>query len=74
VSSVMANAFLMPSPKLRLTPHEHERLRIVSYQRRKEAGMRNPGRAGLTADRLGDALLWEPAPAANMKSPQDADK
>jgi len=36
--------------------------------------MRNPGRAGLTADRLGDALLGEPAPAANMKSPQDADK
>ncbi|KAK4107926.1 hypothetical protein N656DRAFT_784686 [Canariomyces notabilis] len=45
---------------LRLTPFEHDRLRNVSYQRQVEAGMRNPGRAGLTADRLGDAILWKP--------------
>ncbi|KAI0536546.1 hypothetical protein GGR58DRAFT_514429 [Xylaria digitata] len=49
---------------LRLTPAEHERLRNVSYQRQLEAGMKNPGRAGLTADRLGDAAKWAPAPAA----------
>ncbi|KAH8165745.1 hypothetical protein CIB48_g2493 [Xylaria polymorpha] len=45
---------------LRLTPAEHERLRNVSYQRQLEAGMKNPGRAGLTADRLGDAHKWTP--------------
>lgn len=49
---------------LGLTPFEHERLRNISYQRQKEAGMKNPGRAGLTADRLGDAALWKPAEAA----------
>ncbi|RYO88762.1 hypothetical protein DL762_003578 [Monosporascus cannonballus] len=36
------------------------RLRQVSYQRQVEAGMRNPGRAGLTADRLGDSEMWVP--------------
>ncbi|GAP90552.1 hypothetical protein SAMD00023353_5000400 [Rosellinia necatrix] len=46
---------------LRLTPAEHDRLRNVSYQRQLEAGMKNPGRAGLTADRLGDASKWTPA-------------
>ncbi|KAK2787585.1 hypothetical protein FQN53_005035 [Emmonsiellopsis sp. PD_33] len=45
---------------LHLTPFEAERLRNVSYQRQQEAGMRNPGRAGLTADRLGDAAVWKP--------------
>ncbi|EEQ88587.1 uncharacterized protein BDCG_03707 [Blastomyces dermatitidis ER-3] len=45
---------------LRLTPCEAERLRTVSYQRQQEAGMANPGRAGLTADRLGDAAIWKP--------------
>ncbi|USP80339.1 uncharacterized protein yc1106_07613 [Curvularia clavata] len=45
---------------LRLTPKEAERLRQVSYQRQLEAGMRNPGSAGLTADRLGDAQRWSP--------------
>jgi hypothetical protein len=25
-----------------------------------EAGMKNPGRAGLTADRIGDAEKWAP--------------
>lgn len=40
---------------LHLTPKEAQRLRQVSYQRQLEAGMKNPGSAGLTADRLGDA-------------------
>ncbi|KAI0132356.1 hypothetical protein BJ170DRAFT_245030 [Xylariales sp. AK1849] len=45
---------------LHLTPAEAERLRNVSYQRQIEAGMNHPGRAGLTADRLGDAEEWQP--------------
>ncbi|KAH6839617.1 hypothetical protein B0I37DRAFT_238069 [Chaetomium sp. MPI-CAGE-AT-0009] len=45
---------------LRLTPAEANRLRNVSYQRQLEAGMKNPGRAGLTADRIGDSVPWEP--------------
>lgn len=45
---------------LHLTPAEAERLRNVSYQRQVEAGLKNPGRAGLTADRLGDAEIWAP--------------
>ena len=36
------------------------RLADVSYQRQLEAGMKNPGRAGLTADRIGDSERWEP--------------
>ncbi|KPM37752.1 hypothetical protein AK830_g8834 [Neonectria ditissima] len=43
---------------LRLTPAEAERLRRVSYQRQLEAGMKNPGNAGLTVQRLGDAEPW----------------
>jgi hypothetical protein len=46
---------------LRLSPAEHERLRNFSYQRQLEAGMKNPGRAGLTVDRFGDAEKWAPA-------------
>ncbi|KAK3376118.1 hypothetical protein B0T24DRAFT_504428, partial [Lasiosphaeria ovina] len=45
---------------LQLTPAEHERLRNVSYQRQVQAGMNHPGRAGLTADRLGDSATWRP--------------
>jgi hypothetical protein len=45
---------------LHLTPREAQRLRLVSYQKQLEAGMRNPGSAGLTADRLGDADKWSP--------------
>ncbi|OAQ96275.1 hypothetical protein LLEC1_02233 [Akanthomyces lecanii] len=45
---------------LQLTPAESERLRKISYQRQLEAGFSNPGRAGLTADRLGDAIVWSP--------------
>ncbi|KAI5922503.1 hypothetical protein F4810DRAFT_254164 [Camillea tinctor] len=43
---------------LRLTPAETERLRRVSYERQLKAGMKHPGSAGLTADRLGDAEPW----------------
>ncbi|KAK4178157.1 hypothetical protein QBC36DRAFT_210132 [Triangularia setosa] len=45
---------------LHLTPAEADRLRNVSYQRQLEAGMKKPGRAGLTADKLGDAPEWVP--------------
>lgn len=44
--------------QLHLTPREAERLRQVSYTRQLEAGMHNPGSAGLTADRLGDGKPW----------------
>ncbi|KZM22334.1 uncharacterized protein EKO05_0007943 [Ascochyta rabiei] len=43
---------------LALTPREAERLRKVSYARQLEAGMQNPGSAGLTTDRLGDSERW----------------
>ncbi|SMR58244.1 unnamed protein product [Zymoseptoria tritici ST99CH_1E4] len=43
---------------LRLTTAEGERLREVSYERQVEKGMKRPGRAGLTADRLGDVEVW----------------
>ncbi|KAI1326616.1 hypothetical protein F5Y16DRAFT_374066 [Xylariaceae sp. FL0255] len=45
---------------LTLTPAESERLRQFSYERQLKAGMRNPGSAGLTSDRLGDAKRWAP--------------
>ncbi|KAL1859793.1 hypothetical protein Daus18300_009383 [Diaporthe australafricana] len=45
---------------LKLTPAESERLRDVSYQRQLEAGMKSPGRAGLTVDRFGDSEKWTP--------------
>lgn len=47
--------------QLHLTPAESERLRRISYQKQMEAGFKNPGRGGLTADRLGDAAIWSPA-------------
>ncbi|KAK4223908.1 hypothetical protein QBC38DRAFT_424544 [Podospora fimiseda] len=43
---------------LHLTLAEANRLRNVSYQLQKEAGMKRPGRMGLTADRLGYAERW----------------
>ena len=46
--------------QIRLTSAEGERLREVSYQRQVEAGMKHPGRAGLTADKLGDSAVWVP--------------
>ena len=45
---------------LRLTPAEEERLRQISFERQVEAGMKHPGRAGLTADRFGDGSNWKP--------------
>lgn len=45
---------------LRLTPAEGERLKEVSYQRQRERGFRNPGTAGLTAEKLGDANPYVP--------------
>jgi len=53
---------------LRLTPAEAERLREVSYKRQLEAGMSPAGRAGLTADRLGDSAEWKP----KLAKPQDS--
>ncbi|KZL80645.1 hypothetical protein CI238_08311, partial [Colletotrichum incanum] len=50
---------------LRLTPVEAERLRNVSYKRQLEAGMKPAGRAGVTADRVGDSEKSQP----NSKSP-----
>ena len=58
---------------MRLTPREAERLRAVSYARQLEAGMHNPGSAGLTADRLGDAGKWVvPTSVASNGSAGDA--
>ncbi|KJZ71331.1 hypothetical protein HIM_09267 [Hirsutella minnesotensis 3608] len=54
---------------LRLTPAEAERLRRVSYQHQLEAGMKNPGNAGFTVQRLGDAEPWFP----EKRSPPVAD-
>ncbi|KAI0197138.1 hypothetical protein EV127DRAFT_355719 [Xylaria flabelliformis] len=54
---------------LRLTPAEHERLKNFSYQRQLEAGMKHPGRAGLTADRLGDANEWHPINNSDSDEP-----
>ncbi|KAI9166505.1 hypothetical protein HJFPF1_02611 [Paramyrothecium foliicola] len=50
---------------LRLTPAEFERLREISYQRQVEAGFKDPGRAGLTVDRLGDSAQWVPEDQRN---------
>ncbi|KAL8790665.1 MAG: hypothetical protein Q9213_000513 [Squamulea squamosa] len=45
---------------LGMTPRESERLRRVSYEKQLEAGFDNPGSAGLTSDRWGDAEKWTP--------------
>ena len=45
---------------LALTPREGNRLRQVSYEKQMERGFSNPGSAGLTSDRLGDADPWLP--------------
>ena len=52
---------------LRLTPAESERLRVVSYERQLKAGLRNPGRAGLTVDKFGDAPTWKPLNQMEME-------
>ena len=54
---------------LALTPRESERLRQVSYERQLERGMKNPGSAGLTADRFGDAEKWTPAKRDMVDAP-----
>lgn len=45
---------------LQLTPKEAQRLRTVSYQRQLEAGMNNPGSAGLVPEKFGDMDPWKP--------------
>ncbi|KAI1178460.1 hypothetical protein F4777DRAFT_575994 [Nemania sp. FL0916] len=52
---------------LRLTPAESDRLRNISYKRQLDAGMKNPGSAGLTIDRFGDANKWTPDLVADKK-------
>ncbi|KAF5667082.1 hypothetical protein FHETE_5785 [Fusarium heterosporum] len=54
---------------LHLTPAESERLRKISYQRQLERGFKNPGSAGLTVDRLGDAEKWRPENEADACPP-----
>jgi hypothetical protein len=44
--------------QLKLTPRETQRLRQVSYEKQLEAGMKNPGSAGFTVERFGDADPW----------------
>jgi len=44
---------------LALTKDETESLRRISYILQQKAGFKNPGSAGLTADRLGDSS-WTP--------------
>lgn len=51
---------------LNLTPRESQRLRQVSYERQLEAGFKNPGRAGLVVERLGDADEWRPEERARV--------
>ncbi|OAL35841.1 hypothetical protein AYO20_04991 [Fonsecaea nubica] len=49
---------------LKLTPAESERLRLVSHERQVEAGVKHPGRAGLTVDRFGDVVSRDPTDRA----------
>ncbi|KFY22680.1 hypothetical protein V493_06415 [Pseudogymnoascus sp. VKM F-4281 (FW-2241)] len=44
---------------LRLTAAEGERLRAVSFEMQRKAGMKNPESAGLTSDRVGNVEKWE---------------
>ncbi|PGH28480.1 hypothetical protein GX50_08781 [[Emmonsia] crescens] len=46
---------------LQLTPRESQRLRMVSYERQKEAGYANPGSVGLVVEKFGDAEPWIPS-------------
>jgi uncharacterized membrane protein len=55
---------------LALTPRESQRLRMISYERQLEAGMSNPGSAGLVAERIGDAEPWRPVKAGSDLSTQ----
>jgi hypothetical protein len=51
---------------LRMTPRETARLKQVSYERQLARGMKNPGNAGLTVERFGDAEKWIPKTPAGM--------
>jgi hypothetical protein len=51
---------------LNLTGAEGERLRNVSFERQLEAGMENPGNAGLISDRWGDMAVWQPARSSSL--------
>ena len=53
---------------LHLTPREHERLRQISYEKQLEAGFKNPGSAGVVAQRFGDANPWYPAEGSLSKT------
>ncbi|KEF51149.1 uncharacterized protein A1O9_12763 [Exophiala aquamarina CBS 119918] len=44
---------------LALTPREAQRLREVSYEKQLEAGLENPGSAGLVIEKFGDADDWK---------------
>ncbi|WZH49990.1 uncharacterized protein QYS62_011220 [Fusarium acuminatum] len=57
---------------LHLTPAESDRLRKISYQRQQERGFKNPGSAGLTVDRLGDAEKWYPGNEVEAKAEAEA--
>lgn len=54
---------------LRLTPAEATRLRKISYQKQLEAGVQNPGKGGLTVQRLGDAEPWDIPGSEELTSP-----
>lgn len=45
---------------LRLTPAESDRLKQVSYERQLAKGYKNPGAAGLSSQRFGDANPFHP--------------
>jgi hypothetical protein len=51
---------------LNLTGAEGERLRNVSFERQLEAGMENPGSAGLTSDRWDGMAVWQPARSSSL--------
>jgi len=56
---------------IRLTPGEDNRLREYSYQRQLEAGnTKNPGNAGTTRDRLGDAGNYPFEPKSQNSRPE----
>ena len=45
---------------LRLTPAESDRLKQASYERQLARGWKNPGAAGLSSQRFGDANAFMP--------------
>ena len=58
------------SSQLRLTPSESQRLRQVSYERQLERGFKDPGSAGLVAQRVGDANPYVPLSHRHVGSPE----